>query len=359
MGHGGAGAHDIIHRVIAADNTVGEAGAAREVFAGDAVGAFELPGLTDADRRRKLCHIGLLEARHVGAQELRQLVAATAAFLGRPGHGHRVDAVDPAHVHRIAEHVTSVKALHQVELGQIRVQAAFGDAALGEPREIGVRLGEGPVPVHPEHMEGNRHPHHVPLRVTKDVGHPGLGRDIAIARTVDDHLRLEGKAAVAVEALDPLNPPACGVHNRLQRGRVEPQRHPGLFEHLEHGQGGNVVIVDDFRAEVLERAGTLFSRWRVQGGEPLGQLLQHATDDGIDRIAPTPRHAGAECHDAADLGRGLEQHGSQALATGGYRSAETGGATTDNQNVCFFDRMTGIACRHCHCPNPQPSGISA
>ena len=88
--------HGAVGRVVvaAARDGVGEMDALHHVVLGDDVLALEQPRLADADLRRDVDDVAVLEARHVGAHEVDQRIDALAALELGLGQVLDLDAVD-------------------------------------------------------------------------------------------------------------------------------------------------------------------------------------------------------------------------------------------------------------------------
>ena len=205
--------------------------------------------------------------------------------------------------------------------------------------EVGVFIGEDAGTVGVDHGERQGDAHHVARAIAHRIRHTGLSRGFTIAGTVDDHLGAEGEGAAPVVGLDGHDTVAC---ERWRSGnRVEMYVDARFFQHLEHGESGGLVVVDNLRAEVLQRRVTHQGRGRIEVHHAAGEFFEHTADGATHRIAAAPRHAGAKRHDAADLGGAFEQADLRATPRGGNGSAKAGGATADDQDVCNLFASSG------------------
>ena len=117
------------------------------------------------------------------------------------------------------------------------------------------------------------------------------------------------------------------------RGRVQVDPNTGLFQHFEHGERGNVVVVLNFRAEIFQRAGSLFRRRRIHGVEPAGKFAHQATDRHIAGIAGAPGHSRTKRHHAADLAARFQQADIQPKAARGHCRTKSRRAAADHDDI--------------------------
>ena len=154
MRHRCIGAHDIVYRIIAANDATRKPCSPGKIARENALHGLKLSGFANANRWAEFAHSRVLEARNTVDQEPGQLMATPPTLLCGLGHLLRISSVHPADVHRVAEDSVAVEATHQVELGKIGMQPVLSDATRSIRSKIGISVDEDLLPRSPQHREG-------------------------------------------------------------------------------------------------------------------------------------------------------------------------------------------------------------
>lgn len=225
---------------------------------------------------------------HLGVRTGTTDASASALLALRP-HGHGFGTVDATHMDQIAKGSSLVEPFHQIELGRIRLQPPLRHTLLHKVRKVRIRMDKNLIPIDTNHMKRNGNRHHIAALIAQRIRHPRLGRNVAVARTINDDFGVHCVGPVPVVTFSAFN--ARAVECRSESGNVQPGFHVCLFPHFEHCQSGYLMVVNDLGSKVLKRTGAHLRGGWIRRLKPRCHLCDQSTDDLINGKGTAPEHS--------------------------------------------------------------------